>query len=67
MVCQHDPSIGCFVDTLNESKNYMIDKYGDIVEMAVNSFENKMAGISMNDADRGKLMVEALRTFINSI
>ena len=62
-----DPSIACFVDSLNESKNYMIDKYGDIVEMAVNTFEKKLASVSMNDAERGKLMVEALRTFINSI
>jgi hypothetical protein len=62
-----DPSIGCFVDTLNESKNYMIDKYGDIVEMAINNFEHKMANISMNDSERARLMVEALRTFINSI
>lgn len=62
-----DPSIGCFVDAMNESKNYMIDTHGDIVEQAIAKVEKEIAAVSSNDHDRDRLLVEALRKFINSI
>lgn len=41
-----DPSgPGCFVEGILESKNFMINNYGDIVEMAYDSFENGIKNI----------------------
>jgi hypothetical protein len=62
-----DPSIGCFVDTVNESKDYMIDKYGDIVEMAYDALKKVVDKVSSNDSEKNRIVLEALKQFINSI
>lgn len=62
-----DPSIGCFVDTVNESKEYMIDTHGEIVEKAYARLAGEFGNISSKNHDRDALMIAALKQFISSI
>lgn len=57
----------CFINGIVESKNYMIDQHGQIVEMAYINLENKLKLIPRHSDDKQKLMVKAIREFIVAI
>ena len=62
-----DPSTNKYVDTILESKNYMIDTHGNICEVAYERFEKKIETLPNNTADRRKMITEALRSFLKQI
>lgn len=58
-----DPSgPGCFVDGIFESKNFMINQHGDIVEVAFDNYKKGLEVIPTHSVktDEGKLYVESL-------
>jgi len=64
--CVTDPSgPGCFVDGILESKNFMINQHGDIVEIAYDTYENKLKNIPNKDSQ--KYIYEAFKQFIKDI
>lgn len=61
---------GCFVNGILESKNYMINQYGDIIEQAYNKLTNSLNKIPTHSihTDIGKQYLDkVLREFIKSI
>jgi len=64
--CVTDPSgPGCFVDGILESKNYMINQHGDIVEIAYNNYERKLKNIPKQQGQ--EYIYEAFKQFIKDI
>lgn len=66
-----DPSgPGCFVNGILESKSFMINTHGDIIEQAYVNLENGLKEIPSHSikTDEGKIYVESLlNKFLNSI
>jgi len=58
---------GAWVDGILESKNFLIDEHGDIVEYAYNAFEKKVEKLPYSGNAKKELFVEAIRVFLNSI
>ena len=56
---------GCFVDGILESKNFIINTHGDIVEAAYTSLENGLAKLPKHDETA--YLTNLLKNFINSI
>lgn len=57
---------GCFVDAIMESKEFMINQHGDIVEMAYSKLKKGMDAI-VRPSENEALVVEVLRNFLKSI
>lgn len=54
-----------FVEGILESKQYMIDAHGTILEMAYDNFNKALKNLPMND--RQKYVMSSVEAFINSI
>lgn len=69
--CVSNPSgPGCFVNGILESKDFMIDIHGDVIEQAYGKFENGIANIPTQSTktDAGsKYMEQLIREFICNI
>lgn len=59
-----EPSINKHLDAINESKQYMIDSHGIIVEMAYHSFDKKLEHLTSKDTEP---LAAAVREFMQSI
>jgi hypothetical protein len=57
----------CYVDGILESKKFMIDDHGDLVEQAYNKLENGLSKLPMKSADKQMIIENALKEFLNSI
>jgi len=65
-----EPSIGDFCDGILESKNFMINTHGDIIETAYNTLDKKLRNIptgSVLTTEGKQHMYKILKEFINSI
>jgi len=63
--CVVNPSIGQFVDGILESKNFMIDNHGDILEMNYDVLESGLSTLPIND--RSAYIYNLLGDFLKSI
>jgi len=57
----------CFVNGILESKSYMIDKYGDVVEFAYDKFKQQLCNLSKHSDEKNVQIIEAVKLFIKSI
>lgn len=61
-----DPSgSGCFVNGIYEAKNYMINQYGDIVEVLYNKLDKGLSHLPKHNSN--EQVVNLLKEFIKSI
>ena len=61
-----DPSgPGCFVDGILESKQYMVDQHGEIVEIAYSKLVKDLSSLPAHNEKR--YVYESLMSFVNSI
>lgn len=66
--CVANPSApGAFVEGILESKFYMINEYGTIVEMAYNRLENSLKKLPMVVEEKNDQIIEAVRQFIKAV
>jgi hypothetical protein len=64
----HDPSgDGCFVDGILESKNYMINAHGEVIEMLYEDLEKKLENIPTSSEDKRKHILAAIKSFVDTI
>jgi hypothetical protein len=63
--CVTNPSIGIFSEGILESKDFMIDTHGVIVECAYNELEKSLARLPQKD--RSEHIERALKRFISEI
>lgn len=54
---------GCYVDGILESKQFLIDEHGEIMEKAYNKFENKISSLPL--LERTEYLRKAFSDFIN--
>lgn len=60
----HNPSgPGCYVDGILESKSFMIDTHGDILEAAYDDFESKISNLPGKMTFRADHIVNSFNTF----
>lgn len=57
----------CFINGIVESKNYMIDQHGQIVEMAYINLDKTLSNLPKHSDEKQKLMLKAIREFIVAI
>ena len=60
-----DPSIGAFVDGIFESKDFMINTHGDIVEYAYDIYEKNLS--KLPNKNKEQYVVECFNNFIRNI
>jgi len=60
-----NPSIGQFIDGILESKQFMIDQHGDIIEMPLKNLEKNLASMPTND--KQTYVYNCLMNFIKEI
>jgi len=64
----HEPSgPGCFMEGILESKNYMINEHGDIVEIAYDKLERKIMNLPRHSDEKSQQIAEAIRSFLTTI
>jgi len=64
--CVTDPSgPGCFVDGILESKSFMVNTHGEIIECAYDIYENSLSDLPKHDKD--KYIYECFTDFIKNI
>lgn len=64
--CVTDPSgPGCFVEGILESKDFMINTHGEIVEVAFNNFENGLSTLPKHETN--KYIYDCFESFIRNI
>lgn len=64
----YEPSApGAFMEGILESKNYLINEHGDIVEVAYNKLENSINKLPLNIEERRLKIVSGLSEFLRSI
>jgi len=64
----HEPSgPGCFMEGILESKNFMINEHGDIVELAYQNFEEKIKKLPRHQDAKSAQIYEALKQFFKEI
>jgi hypothetical protein len=56
----------CFINGIYESKNYMVDQYGYIVEMAYTKLDNTLANLPRHSEEKNKIVIEALKDFMKA-
>ncbi len=62
----HEPSgPGCFMEGILESKNYMIDEHGNVVEIAYNNLEKNIANLPKPSDEKSAKIYEAIKSFLN--
>jgi hypothetical protein len=62
--CVANPSIGEFVEGILESKDFMINQHGAIVEATYETFENGLTKLTRNKNDQ---IFELLRNFLSGL
>lgn len=61
----YDPSApGAFVDGILESKNYMINTHGDVIEVAYNNLNENIAFLPKKDIN--DVLINSINLFLNS-
>lgn len=58
---------GAFVDGILESRNFLIDEHGQIVEKAYNRLEEELKTLPVRSADKAHKILNALSNFIDEI
>ena len=58
---------GCFVNGILESKSFMIDQYGSIVEMAYEKLEKDLSTLPTKIDEKSEKLVRVIREFIQNI
>ena len=58
---------GAFVDGILESRNFLIDEHGQIVEKAYNKLEEELSTLPVRSADKAQKILNALSNFIDEI
>lgn len=58
---------GAFVDGILESKNFLIDEHGQIVERAYTRLEKSLSTLPVRDTDKANLILSAISNFISEI
>ena len=58
---------GAFVDGILESRNFLIDEHGQIVEKAYNTLEEELRTLPVRSADKAQKILNALSNFIDEI
>lgn len=58
---------GCFVNGILESKNYMVNQHGEIMEMAYVNLENSIKTLPRNSDEKKKMIYEAFQQFMKDI
>jgi hypothetical protein len=66
-----DPSgPGCFVDGIMESKEFMIDNHGDIIEIAFDKFSEGLKNIPTHSSktdEGGEYVYNVFKQFLSNI
>ncbi|RMD45853.1 MAG: hypothetical protein D6834_03220, partial [Aquificota bacterium] len=66
--CVSNPSTpGAFVDGILESKKFMIDEHGMILEQSYDRFEQEINNLPKKTDERNEKMIKAINEFINSL
>jgi len=64
----HEPSgPGCFMEGILESKNFMINEHGDIVEIAYEKLAQELMNLPRHSDARSIQIAEAIRSFLTQI
>jgi len=64
----HNPSgPGCYVDGILESKNFMIDIHGNILESAFDEFERKMNNLPLKATFKADHILQSFNNFYNAL
>jgi hypothetical protein len=58
---------GSFVNGIFESKNFMIDNYGDIIEESYKKFEDNLAVLPKNTNAKNDKIVESITEFLKNL
>ena len=58
---------GCMVEALLESKRYMIDNHGGIVEVAFDNLEKNISKLPRNSELKEQHLIESFKTLLNEI
>jgi hypothetical protein len=58
---------GCFVNGILESKNYMVNQHGDIMEMAYVNLEQSIKTLPKHSDEKKQLIYEAFQKFMKDI
>jgi hypothetical protein len=63
-----DPSATeCFVNGILESKEYMVNEHGEIIEISYQKLEQELATLPKHSDEKNKIVLEAVRKFLQSI
>lgn len=65
--CVSDPSIGKFVDGILESKEFLINRHGAILEAKFVNLEESLEKLPKSKEDRDKFVNEVFKHFLKSI
>ena len=57
----------CYVDGILESKKFMIDEHGDLVEQAYDKFENTLANLSVRNEQKRQIINSAIHEFLEGL
>lgn len=58
---------GCYVDGIYESKQFLVDEHGDIMEMAFDGLDKNLRILPLKESDRVAKIAAAWNTFLNDI
>jgi len=58
---------GCFVEGILESKNFMINQYGDIVEVIYEELENQIEVLPKKQDEKKAFLISVIKDFIKGM
>jgi hypothetical protein len=58
---------GCYMDPIMESKSFMINEHGEIMEVAYNTLENNLRSLPKNSILKEEVIAAAFRDFFKSL
>lgn len=65
--CVSDPSIGRFADGILESKDFLLDTHGVILERSFAQLEENLEVLPKKSDDRAKVITDVFKTFLSSL
>jgi hypothetical protein len=57
----------CFINGIFESRNFMINEHGEILEFAYNVLDKKLETLPSNSDEKQQYLINSIKDFINAI
>ncbi len=58
---------GCYVDGIFESKQFLVNEHGDLMEIAIDNMENALRNLPLNESEKLNKIAGAWAQFMNDI